>query len=72
MQEFFSLEMFYDVLCCFTSMSFHRHDMEVRRPRVDGCGAEFGPKIQKVLYDAVSVPFYSIIDITFQVVLPML
>ena len=53
-------------------MSFHRHDIEVRRPRVDGCGAEFGPKIQKVLYDAVSVPFYSIIDITFQVVLPML
>ena len=53
-------------------MSFHRHDMEVRRPRVDGYGAEFGPKIQKVLCEAVSVPFYSISDITFQVVLAML
>ena len=37
-QEFFSLKMFYDVLLCFTSMSYHRHAGNVLSKVDMACG----------------------------------
>ena len=47
-QEFFSLKMFYDVLLCFTLMSYHRHAGNVLSKVDMACG-------QFVLYHVISL-----------------